>query len=266
MGDVTVKSLRISETRLRDLAPSDEPEPDAEPPGVLTLTVWLHGEGAKEATHFGRVRIREAVDDTGASLKRDAGHPDWRAADLFAAGGGDEFLPLQPAFFRPDEGGADPPPAVDLHLALPRRGARAIARLKGQFQVRAGGERKEVSVRHLPALVGRPIDDPALAAAGLVVTVADPKSLRREVGPMPEGTALPLEITGDPTAIQAVRVLDARGEEVSQGSLPERAEGKRVEVVMLGRPLDDTMTLKLDPLVGQKTVTVPVELEDIPLP
>jgi hypothetical protein len=35
---------------------------------------------------------------------------------------------------------------------------------------------------------------------------------------------------------------------------------------MLNKPLDDTMTMKIHLVVGQKTVTVPLELKDVKLP
>jgi hypothetical protein len=40
----------------------------------------------------------------------------------------------------------------------------------------------------------------------------------------------------------------------------------RTDTFELNRPLDDTMTLKIELIVGLKTVTVPFEIKDVELP
>src|SRR5690606_12816874 len=99
------------------------------------------------------VQIDKAVDDTGADL---ATPPD---------GEGLVFPPSEVL----QEPTTTPPEIYPVDLMLPRissRKATALTLVSGTVSVVAGGEKKRVEIRNIIRQTGRPIDDPALKAAG----------------------------------------------------------------------------------------------------
>ncbi|GMU24354.1 MAG: hypothetical protein AMXMBFR13_44280 [Phycisphaerae bacterium] len=60
-------------------------------------------------------------------------------------------------------------------------------------------------------------------------------------------------------------VLDEEGQQIDKLSFSVMSGGFRFDTIKMDKAPDDTMTLKLELLIGEKTITVPFELEDIEL-
>ncbi len=115
-----------------------------------------------------------------------------------------------------------------------------------------------MSAAKVKSLLGQSLKDATLDAAKLQIKLAK--------GDEKETNQLTMEVTGPMAAIQKAEVVDAKGESVNNGYSRFGGGGTSTYGLSLGRPLDDTMTLKLTLIIGQKIVDVPLDLKDIPLP
>jgi hypothetical protein len=211
----------------------------------LVVKLSVSGPDVRGATKWGKVKLTEAVDDAGTDLKP--------KENTFAFSRGEDMDEINR--FGQDEKaeGFD----VELELAVPARKATTIKSLKGEFHVLAGGEEKVVTFTKLKSMQGKPLTDPALKAAGIDATVG------KSSGNDP---ALVVDYKGAADAITKVEILDAGGDSMSSGQFSSGSGDAQNVNYMLGKPLDDAMTLKLHLVVGQKTVAVPFELKDLKLP
>lgn len=266
---VSAKATTITEHRVKELVkPKADDEGDGGgmmmmmrgmPPG-LVVTLRLEGKEIDNATQYGQLKILEAVDDTGASL---APGKEKRGGFGFGGGaaGGEGFTDFPSAAMQDKQ----PEPVFDVTLKLPSRKATKLAKLRGEVSVKAGGEAKVISVPKVKGMAGKSLQDPALKTAKLKIDVVDPADAEG-FAPGGAGTTVALKITGDAGAITSVTVVDATGESVSQGH-SSTGFGKSTDYsVFLSKPLDDTMALKVELVVGQKVVKVPFEVKDLQLP
>jgi hypothetical protein len=245
-AEVKVQPAEVSETRVATLIK----KPNVFSSDVSRLAVKLNVDGpeVKGATKWGKLKIAQAVDDAGTDLKP-------KQEGISFGPGGDDLEEINR--FGVDEGKKDGPFDVTLRLGVPARNATAIASLKGEFAVLAGGEEKVVSLTKLKSMQGKPLDDPALKAAGVSGTFAKPAG---------NDPAVAVEYKGGTDAIKEVEIVDAAGNSVSSGRFSTGFGGVQSVNYLLSKPLDDTMTMKLHLIVGQKAVTVPFELKDVKLP
>ena len=154
---------------------------------------------------------------------------------------------------------------VELSLAPSSRKAAKISQLKGSLQVLAGGEKKTATVKKLKSLIGKQVEDPNLKAAGLEIKILDPE--KQKGGFFSGGpNSLPMEIKGNLNALQEFEILDASGEDVSSGHMSSGSDNKKTYIYDLDQPLDDTIVVKVELMVGLETITVPFDLKDIELP
>ena len=251
---VSVQVVRVEESRVKELDPGAG---QAASPGQVTLTLRLGGAEVAGATEYGRVKITEAADDTGASIKAEFSFSE------------DVFMPLHGAGFGGGRG-ATPPPEIHVSLAAPRRAATRIARVKGEVYVKAGGRPGVVTVPRVAERAGQRVDDPVLKAAKLVVTIVDPKAATPEGAAVPAGAtggdAVTVKIVGDESVVKRIDVVGQDGQSVSPGRSSSSSGNTAVHTLMLDRALDPSMSLKIEVLSGQKTVRVPLDLKDVPLP
>jgi len=243
---VKVQPSEVKETRVQTLIKKENVF--SSDVSRLQLTLHIDGDDIKAATKWGKVKLTEAVDDAGTDLKP--------KKDSMSFGPSDDDLEDINRFGMGDEKKSDAFDAT-INLALPARKATAIKSLKGEFQVLAGGEQKVVTLTKLKSMQGKPLADPTLKAAGVVGTVTKPTG---------DDPALAIDYTGGTDAIKEVEILDAEGKNISNGRFSSGFGGKQSVNYMLNKPLDDTMTMKIHLVVGQKTVTVPLELKDVKLP
>ena len=279
--EAVLTPTHISESREKDLA---KMEFQISSDRSLTVTVRGEGEAFKEARGWGGVIVTEAVDDTGHDLqlpkrkparkahRHHAGETAREKAEADAADAADDddadddadaneyFTVLEPLI-----GSRDRELLIEIGLALPPRKAIRIARLRGELTLMRGGEIREITIANLPDLLGKSIDDPALTAAGLEVSIM-------HVGQNPadeDKSTLKLKLKGHPVAFSKAEVSDADGKSASSGSeqrAPRLADTELEMSFQLKEPLNNAMVLKLYVIVGQEAVRVPFDLKDIALP
>ena len=245
---VKVQPAEILETRLVTLIKKENVfSSDA---SRLQVKLNVDGPEVKGATKWGKVKLTEAVDDAGTDLKPkkdDSG---------FSFGRNDDFEEIS-RFGMSDDEKKSSAFDVTIELALPSRKATAIKSMKGEFEVMAGGEEKVVTLTKLKSMQGKPLADPALKAAGINGKVTKPSG---------DDPALTVDYTGGTDAIKEVEILDAAGTNISNGHFSSGFGDTQNVSYQLSKPLDDTMTMKMHLIVGQKTVKVPFELKDVKLP
>jgi len=246
LGAVKVQPAEVLETRLVTLIKKENVF--SSDSSRLQVKLNVDGPEVKGATKWGKVKLTEAVDDAGTDLKpkkEDGGFSFSRNADLEEISRFGEEEKKSSAF------------DATIQLSLPARKATAIKSLKGEFEVLAGGEEKTVTLTKLKSMQGKPLDDPTLKAAGINGTVAKPQG---------GDPALAIDYKGSTDAIKEVEILDASGASVSSGRFSSGFGDTQNVNYLLSKPLDDTMTMKMHLIVGQKTVKVPFELKDVKLP
>jgi len=219
-------------------------------PASLKLVLALDGPEAESATQYGRVKIEEATDNTGASLipSHDAFHDP------------SKFRDYANAFFRHSKFGAkteSAKPQVELDLALAARSAARIAHLRGSLQLSDGGKTNTVELGGLKSAGKKMVPLPNGAPVTLTIAAPDGENVR----------SLSLETTGDDSALASVEIVDADGKRVSNGTSKWSINGGPVKQSLgLTKPLDASMKLVVKMISDRKFTQVPFDLKDIPLP
>ena len=246
LAAVKVQPAEVLETRMvtliKKVYSSDSPR--------LEVKLNVDGPEVKRATKWGKVKLTEAVDDAGTDLKpkqEDSG---------FAFSRNDDLEEISRFGMSDDEKKSSAFDAT-INLSLPARKATTIKSLKGEFEVLAGGEEKVVTLTKLKSMQGKPLSDPTLKAAGINGKVTKAQG---------DDPALAIDYKGSTDAIKEVEILDATGASVSSGRFSSGFGDTQNVNYMLSKPLDDTMTMKIQLVVGQKTLKVPFELKDVKLP
>ena len=245
---ITARVVSISETRERAVpAEGAAPAPPVSFFTGLRVKLRLEGPAAAGAAKIGRLKLTEATDDAGTDL-RDKDQLRWG-----------EQLQDVGRFGQSEQDKARGAFEYELKLGLPARKASSLKSVKGRLEVLAGGEEKLVSVPKVRTLAGKSVDHPALKAARV--------SLKIVASPANQKNAVQAEIAGDLDAIKEVKILSADGTNLLAGSWWSDAAGKRSVTYMLSQPADDdAVRLEMKLSVGQKKLTVPVELANLPLP
>ena len=242
---MVVRAVAMTETRERALGEASKNGSFGFMTG-LRVKVRLEGPAARDAAKAGRLKVVEAVDDLSGDL-RDKEQLKWC-----------EQLQEVNRFGMSDAEKSSGAFEYEMRLGLPARKATSIQRLKGELLVLAGGQEKVVTIPSPRTLAGTTVDDPVLKGAGLGLKIAQAQGKK---------DSLAVELTGDFDAIKEVKVLGADGTNVMTGSWWSEAAGKRSVSYMLSKPVEDAdAKLQIRLAVGQKKVTVPIELADLPLP
>jgi hypothetical protein len=249
-----VSAISVAETRYRNLAGEESMFGDR---SGTELLIRVQGAAVDGATSYGQLKLTEATDDTGTDMKPKKGGMSMND---------EAFTPIQSGMLGMLQKKGEKGFRVKLELGSAARKAAKIRSVKGEFQVLADGKQAAATVKNIPALVGKSIEDPQLKQAGVQIKVVDPKKAGSGMLGGGDDNSLSLQITGAITAVQEVEVLDKAGKSVTQGSMSSGSEKESNVTYQLKQPLDDTMTLKVKLVIGQKTVKVPFELKDIALP
>jgi hypothetical protein len=219
-------------------------------PASLKLVLALDGPEAASATQYGRVKIEEAADNTGASLIP-------RAASFHDPS---KFRDYANAFFRNSKFGGKPEsvkPQVELDLALPARAAVRIAHLRGSLELSDGGKTNTVELGGLKGAGKKTVPLPNGSPVTVTIVVPDGENVR----------SLSLETTGDESALAPVEIVDAGGKSISTGTSKWSLNGGPVQQSLgLAKPLDASMKLVVKVISDRHFTKVPFDLKDIPLP
>jgi hypothetical protein len=243
---VEVVPFRIEESRSVDFA--DDKVSRGTP--SLKVTFSLVGPEAESSVRYGGLKLDEAVDDQGASLIP--------TNDVFNEAA--KFKEYANAFFRKSNFGGDSQraaPQAELTLAVSRRAATKIVRLRGSLSL---AEQGTIQTIELPALKGagkKALAIPEDAGVGVTVNVKVGEDVR----------SIEVEITGDESAVESLEVVDASGKKVSNGvSSWSMNGGPAHQSIGLDKPLDGSMKLVAKVAVNRKITKVPFDLKNIPLP
>jgi hypothetical protein len=252
-----VKVAEINETRVKQLIADED---SFSPSSGLVVRLRVEGDDVVGDTAYGNLQIEQAVDDLGNDLKP--------RESVFRFGREDDFEPIdrfRMSFGRErDEEQAEARHfMLDINLQPPPRNATRINQLKGEVQVLAGGERREISIKRIADGYGKAIDDPALNDAGLQITVLDPSKTEMI---MSGGDSIVLQLKGKTDVVQEAQITNAAGDSISHGHASTGFGDEKLIAYELSQPLDDNVTMTLRLLVNQQTVTVPIDLADVELP
>jgi hypothetical protein len=242
---VDVNVFRIEETRAIEFG---DDKVSHMSPG-MEVFLALHGPEAESSVLYGNIKLEEAVDDLGDNLVPDK--------DPFNSG---KFKEYSNAFFRNSKFGNQTKPAdpqVELKLALPKRAATKIARLRGSVTLSDEGTIQSVELGNLNNSGDQKLAFPA--GVNLNVTAS--------VKPGDDVRSIAIEIAGEESLLESVEVVDASGKKVSGGMSSWSVNGGPAHKSLeLQRPVDDSMKLVVKFASDRKLTVVPFDLKDIPLP
>lgn len=228
----------------------------------IELTLHVDGAGVKDARQVGRIKVTKATDDAGTDLTKKTGDVPMQDTEHF-----DDVREPQSFGFGNNEKKQS---GFDVNLKLPApsaRSAKSIKLLSGSLQVIAGGEKKIVEIKTLKDHYGKKLDDPALKAAGISFTLADPSKPMSGVMSFGEkGKSLTATLEGSLDTMGEVNVVNASGEKLNMGRSWSDEGGKRMMTYDLKEQLPADAKLTIEVFPGQKILTVPFEFKDVKLP
>lgn len=239
---VQVTPFRLEECRIAQYAKDSI----SRTPAGLKLTLSLSGPEAEASVRYGDLKLEEAVDDQGTSLLP--------AKNVFNDPA--KFRDYANAFFRKAKfGNAQPAaPEMEINLALPKRNATKIARLRGSFTLAEQGKVRSLEMTNLTGAGPRNLAVPE--AGDLRITIAGEKT-----------KSFDLQISGDEGALESLEVVDASGNKVSTGMSSWSFNGGPVHKSLdLRKPVDSSMKLVARVAVDRKLHKVALDLKDIALP
>lgn len=218
-------------------------------PPEMRIVLSLRGPEAESSIRYGDIKLEQAVDDRGTDLIPQK--------DPF--GETTRFKDYANAFFRKSNfaGNAKPDPQVDLRLALPKRAATKIARLRGSVTLADQGTIQTVELTNLKQPGKKALSFPPDAHVGVTVDIPSGDDVR----------SIGLEISGDEKKLDSVKIVDASGKDISSGVSSMVINGGPVsKSIQLNRPIDNSMKLVAKFAANQTVTVVPFDLKDIPLP
>ncbi len=239
---VKIVPASIEETRRKDLVPKKRSWGSISP--ELKLKLHVVGDAAAKAKRFGRVKITKAVDDTGENLIK--------TASTFSRSEGMATIDKW------KKQGVTNGFAVELKLKPAARKAAKISTLKGSFVLLSGGKVVNVTIADVIAHTGKEVKDAALAEAGVKLKISSQTK---------GGKVVAYTIEGNTDIVVGAELVDAAGKVVrSFGGWQRSGKGPKVYNRRSQGKMPEKAGLKLTILKGAKTVTVPIDLKDIPLP
>jgi hypothetical protein len=164
---------------------------------------------------------------------------------------------------KPKDGGL-----MEVKVTATHRRAMLIKSLKGEIHVLAQGRPSSISLPNVIDLIGHKLDEPLLKAAQLEVTILDPKEARKKYNTYNSSeNVVCLMIAGPLDHLGKITVVDKNGELVGGNtSSSTRVQEGQLRTLILKRPPENTMRLKLEVFAEEKIVTVPFDLKDLELP
>jgi hypothetical protein len=247
-GGVKVVAASIEETRTKALIT------DSNYGAMSSLRVVLNvtGGDAAEAKRIGPVKVDSAVDDQKGDLV---------SKDKFSFGSASGFETIDQ--FRQVKGGF----RVDMQLTPGARTAKSIAKLTGSVTAIVGGKETPVVVPDVTSILGKAVENAILKKAGVTLAVLDPKD-KKVFGAGAGANLVAYTLEGNAGVVLNVELVDDKGAVVpTMGGSSQMGNGPVIrELTVQSKTLPDKAGLKITVLEDAKTVTVPIDLKDIPLP
>lgn len=243
VAELKVETFRVSESRIVQVKKLKSDKSFSQSSN-LTVQMLISGKEVENFSHYSRPKPTEARDDSGQSLVR--------KKSFF---GGEQFQELnrkQMWFFE-----KNPPKdqiKVDVHLVAPARKATRIAVLKGSLQLQSS---KTNSIT-FPAKVTKAVDDKALKAAEVAIEITRVNATNGRVQ---------LKVRDPKKLVQGnMEIIDAKGKKISRGHSSFGFNDVRNVTVNTNGKLPDGAKVQVSIVESRKTIDVPFELNDIPLP
>lgn len=241
--DVKVTPLNINESRYAQL---DKSEDDMMGMGGLTIEVRLQGEAVAQATKVGNVKITKAVDNLGKSLARES-HSAFNDR-MEVIDRDSRFGPKR----------ADDETHVSLSLKPSARAALQIAVLEGTVTLSVTKVAKvEISGKELNNLIGKKIESPVLANAGISVEVSKVNS---------GGSLITMKVVDKKELLSDMDVIGADGGSLKEGHASGGFGGVTTTELFGSEGFSDDAKLVLSVETDRQDLQVPFKLENLPLP
>jgi hypothetical protein len=240
---VNLVVVLLEETRRSTLVPSPA---RWTVPSELKVTLNVVGDTAAKASRCGRVKIDQAEDDTGQNLVKAEPAPLRR---------GRESLETIDEWKRRGVANGF---SLELHLVPASRQAAKIARIDGAFVIMVGGRPVEATIKNAASLVGKEVESPALAAAGIKIKITDQTEAGRQI-------AFVVEENED--AVLDADLVDEAGKVIkSVKGWSRMGDGPTINTLAAQGKLPENAGLKVNFASGAKVLTVPIALRDVALP
>ena len=219
-------------------------------PPDLEIQVIITGRAAAEAVAIGKLKLESVKNGVGKRIQ---------LAESFDVGMlkrgfiGMDRNDMPRRYVRPIEG----PPEEGVLLAIPVKAApqtKMIKHARGSVMLKTGGEHHSVAVKIAAAELDKPIDNKALAAAGLNVTIR--KIKERQVTS---------QITEGQSYITNLSLVDASGREIGLHMGVGGWANDGTYTFMSLQPLPADAAIRIDVTTGVKEVVVPFSLEKLPV-
>ncbi|MEI6603838.1 MAG: hypothetical protein WCP35_00910 [Verrucomicrobiota bacterium] len=190
-----------------------------------------------------RVKVASATDDTGKSLVDD------KKRVVFA----DEFKPLEEPFGPgPKKKGES---EVTIGLANPPRAAQTV-KLSGTLElISPKADPSSVVIAKLATDAGKPLDQPALKAAGVEITFKAPK-----------GEELSYKLKDPQNKVASVEFCDAAGKPLKTNGASSWGSAGSKDVSVNVAKLPEGVQAKIYLLTRKSLVSVPLKMDAIKLP
>ena len=266
---VGVSVLSVMETRFADLQKKDSKQSSMfsfssfgmENENALRITIELQGEAITNATHFGKIKLSKATDDTGKTLSL---HENFKVgmselAEQFAK------IDRNMMYFSMSEAPKDRI-KVDLKFEKPSRKATKIKTMQGSVSVRTGTP-QDVTIDSIKAMAGKKLSDKALEQAGIQITVVDPKKAGGFFSSgKDDGMSVALQVAGELDALLEMDLVDANGTDLNASTMWSTSGSTAEYTLIADEKLPATTKLKVQVSVGAKTIDVPFSINNLTLP
>ncbi len=243
LAELKVETFRVSESRIVQVKKLKSDKTFSQS-SSLTVQLLISGPEVEAFSHYAQIQPTEARDDSGQSLVRKQ-----------SPFGQNQFRELnreQMWFFE------DNPPKdqikIDVNLMAPTRKATKIKVLKGSLQLQSSIT-KAVT---FPAKITKAINDKVLKAAGVVIEITQ---VNKTKGSIQLKTRDPKKLVHG-----NLEILDAKGKKISQGYSSFGFNNQRTITLDTNGKLPAGSIVRVLIVESRKTIDVPFELKDIPLP
>lgn len=227
----------------------------------LEIALKLSGPELAEAKGM-RVNVKSASDDTGKALPE--------PKNKFR--GKDEFEKLQKGMGGRLGKSKDDEFEVKLEFGNPPRAAKAVKEITGSIELLIPSKDPAAVINaSLAKDAGKPLDNPALKAAGVEFTLKAPKkSEKKESGGSIFGSdenGISYEIKDPKSMVASVEVFDAGGKKLEPNGHMSGGFGgaKSVTISFSEKPPADA-TIKIYLVTEKSVISVPLALKNIALP
>ncbi len=256
-AEVSVKAIKVVETREMDLNPTKEKD-NAFFGGFdqnrLAVTIELTGDILANASRYGHINITAAQTDTGEKLEvipfPSAGHHPT-----------DRYESIDREFMYAFEQ-TKPTDRIKFDLGFKpcKRSAGSIKSIHGTLQVLTVDRMEDITFDNVAKRKGESLQHPILKAAGINAQVT------RIEGSVNALESVTIELHDTEDVIQEVYLTDARNEKLNVSAMRMFMGSKTMLTLQGWEKLPSDAKLVMTAGVGQKKVPVNFKLNDLALP